>query len=236
MSLTDQLAAAEARLRAWHAANPRPQPLRPAPLGPPKGTPDRQRLRSEALAAWYAEWQPALAQWEAAHAQVTAESQVQQLRAAVYAEDDAATRAAAEATYGSLLAALDWAQARAGQNKQALIYGRSVRQGTRPTPAASLRAWYPGAAQYVMRALRRAGGKREHTSETTGARGSVYYRLPDGRCVRLSDHHLPETEERAYRRSLGQTGRWAQIVLDQILTEAEIDERIAEVLDPEVLA
>lgn len=236
MSAADQLAAAEARLRAWHAANPRPQPLRPAPMPPPKGTPDRHRLRSEALAAWYAEWQPALSEWETAYAAEASECQVQQLRAAVYAEEDAATRTAAEATHGPLLAALEWAQRRAGKNKHAEIYADGLRRGQRPTLAASLRAWYPGAAQYVMRALRRAGGKREHTSETTGARGSVYYRLPDGRCIRLSDHYLPETEERAYRRSLGQTGRWAQIVLDQILTEAEIDDRVAEVLEPEVLA
>lgn len=236
MSLSDDLAAAEARLRAWHVANPRPQPLRPAPAAPPKGTPDRQRLRSEALAAWYAEWHPALSEWEAAYAAEATECGVARLQAAVYAEEDAATRAAAEARHGSLLAALNWAQARAGKGKQAETYAYRVRQGESPSLAAALRAWYPGAAQYVMRALRRAGGRREHTSETTGARGSVYYRLPDGRCVRLSDHSLPETEERAYRRTLGQTGRWAQIVLDQILTEAEIDERIAEALEPEVLA
>lgn len=54
----------------------------------------------------------------------------------------------------------------------------------------------------VYAELRRLGGARELTSES----GSAYYVLPDGVRVRVADHAVPTTAERAHRADLGLRG------------------------------
>jgi hypothetical protein len=86
-------------------------------------------------------------------------------------------------------------------------------------------AWYAGAKNYVMKKLRSLGGKRYHKSGSDIS-GSVYYEMPGGQKIRLSDHVLPQTEERAMRG----TTSWDEIVLDNIITLSQIDEKLAEII------
>jgi len=85
--------------------------------------------------------------------------------------------------------------------------------------------WYTGAKQYVSNFVRNLGGKKYHKS-SKDVSGSVYYELPDGKTVRISDHELPETEVRILKRE-NDIGGWNfEIVLDTIKTKAEINEML----------
>lgn len=131
--------------------------------------------------------------------------------------------------YGQELEALDWAQQHAGNNKDALRQATSIRMGYEPF-GSIWRSWYPGAAAYAAKSIRKYGGKRDHTSGRSGARGSIYYTMPNGSRIRISDHELPNTPERVYNRSIGIQGKWEEIVLDNIMTQEEVDELINNIL------
>jgi hypothetical protein len=85
--------------------------------------------------------------------------------------------------------------------------------------------WYTGAKQYVANFVRNLGGKKYHKS-SKDVSGSVYYELPDGKTVRISDHELPETEVRILKRENDLGGWNFEIVLDTIKTKAEINEML----------
>lgn len=72
-------------------------------------------------------------------------------------------------------------------------------------------------------ALLKAGAKLEHESES----GSLYFRLPDGRTIRVADHSLPSTGERDARGSA-----WDhEIVLSGRGDEANATRAVESVLD-----
>lgn len=208
---------------AWNNAHRRPNlPVLP-PL--PKGIPNRKRLEKERLEPYiqrFREWEDArkLVSEHSGHAQFEREAfeAAQRQRIADVVE-----------RFARHLDALEWAQRHAGINKDAEREAHMIRAGYPPTLHEIWRAWYPGAAQYVAKRLRSRGGVRVHTSGKSGAKGSIYYRLPSGLVIRISDHELPYTPEREYYRSIGKGGRWVEIVLDSILTQEEIDELVEEV-------
>jgi hypothetical protein len=87
--------------------------------------------------------------------------------------------------------------------------------------------WYMGAKQYVSGIIRRLGGSRYHKSGKDVS-GSVYYKLPNGDSIRLSDHELPETETRKHNRSIGIGGDWIEFVLDNPKPFSELKTEILE--------
>lgn len=74
--------------------------------------------------------------------------------------------------------------------------------------------WYLGAKQFVTNIVKHLGGTKYHKSQKD-VTGSVYYNLPNTDSVRISDHHLPDTETRAAKRQAGIGGKWIEIVLDE---------------------
>lgn len=91
-------------------------------------------------------------------------------------------------------------------------------------------AWYTGAKQYACRIIRKAGGKRYRKSGKSVA-GSVYYELQNGRTIRISDHQLPQTEQRQYNSEMGIGGKWWQVVLDSAVPMAEVEAMLNEAIN-----
>jgi hypothetical protein len=82
--------------------------------------------------------------------------------------------------------------------------------------------WYMGAKQFVSNIIRSLGGTRYHKSGEDVS-GSVYYNiLPTLFRVRISGHELPETETRSYNRSLGISGDWLELILNQPKSFSEL--------------
>ncbi|HUT58856.1 MAG TPA: hypothetical protein VNA25_13500 [Phycisphaerae bacterium] len=82
-------------------------------------------------------------------------------------------------------------------------------------------------------ALRRAGGRRELTSDF----GSNYYQIWRGEAyirVRISDHAIPQTVERAYNKTVGRTCCDREIILSAEMSDGDLREQIAAALDLEI--
>jgi len=207
---------------AWQKRNPRPPALYEAKLPEiPKGTPDRARLKAEQEAPYIA----AQKEYEANLQAVSRLSGYAEHSLAKHKAEQAARESQSAAKHADKLKALAWAQSHAGKNQYAQQAIDDIRRGDDPLRSVH-RAWYPGAAQYAIKQLKKLGAKREHTSEKSASAGSVYYGLPDGRRIRISDHELPLTEERQWNRSQGIRGRWREIVLDRVIPPEEIDAMI----------
>ena len=93
--------------------------------------------------------------------------------------------------------------------------------------------WYMGAKQFVSNLIVKIGGKRYHKSEKDVS-GSVYYDLPNTDRIRLSDHELPETEQRLYNRSIGVAGNWIEIVLDKPMPFSKLKEETLEHIEQNI--
>lgn len=85
--------------------------------------------------------------------------------------------------------------------------------------------WYTGAKQYVSNIIKRLGGKRYHKSGKSVS-GSVYYNLPNRDSVRLTDHELPDTEQRRHNNSVGIGGDWIEVILVTPRPFAELKEDV----------
>ena len=96
---------------------------------------------------------------------------------------------------------------------------------------AEVEAWLPHGRRIVQAELRKRGFARQHTSGF----GSNYYKHPDGRTVRIADHHVPQTEARMYYQALhhGCSKYTADFVFDRIETDEELRADVAELLDEE---
>jgi len=94
-----------------------------------------------------------------------------------------------------------------------------------PSPGAVTRA----NMEAVPRALKKEGWTLRHSSKGYGSRASSRYIVsPDGSYeVRLTDHYLPETQERLHRMEQGQGSSWNdEIVLNGSETPNEIIQSI----------
>ena len=87
--------------------------------------------------------------------------------------------------------------------------------------------WYKGALPFVHKTITELGGHQYHKSEND-ASGSVYYELPNGEKLRISDHELPDTEERRENREKGIGGGWIDHVLDKPKPFVEIKKQITD--------
>ena len=93
--------------------------------------------------------------------------------------------------------------------------------------------WYMGAKQFVSTLIKKLGGKRYHKSEKT-VRGSVYYKLPNHKSIRISDHELPDTELRQYNNSIGIGGSWIEIVLSHPKKFSELKIEVLKLIDEQI--
>jgi hypothetical protein len=91
--------------------------------------------------------------------------------------------------------------------------------------------WLPGATNYVEKQIIAAGGKKIHSSNS----GSQYYSMPNGKEIRLSDHDIPDNEERSDRNTTGSGPKWQdnQIILKDFKTQQNIDSELNDIFNPD---
>ena len=215
---------AREEVAAWVRDNPSPPHTIVKDAVPP-GTPNRKQILKELRRENQAERE----EWDRGLEDVRRKSGLVELEK----QERESKREKFSEKFAPELSALEWAQSHAGKNRDAKAQADLIR--SRGNPFGSIwRAWYPGAAQYVIKQLKRAGAVRTHTSGKSSARGSVYYEIesPTGKeVVRVSDHELPDTDERVFNRGQGRGGQWHEVILDHVVDPEDIDDQVSSILE-----
>ena len=86
----------------------------------------------------------------------------------------------------------------------------------------------------ITREAKKRGLKVDYVSAKSSHTGGSHYVItPNGDRVRISDHKLPETQQRLHNRSMGLTGNWSREVILNDWRTKSMDEYMQDILGAE---